>query len=67
MTQIERREARIGRIHTRNLGESKKHTVHERVAVDPSVHHCIGRSENLPEQIALFAMQADSGPMMKVI
>jgi hypothetical protein len=34
MTQIERRQVRITRIHTQNLGEDEKLATHEQVAVN---------------------------------
>jgi len=65
MTQIERREARIRCIRTRNLGNSKL-AGYEHLAVDPSTHHCIGKSEHSYEHIGLYVMQRNSDPAVKV-
>jgi hypothetical protein len=67
MTQIERREMRIKHIHTRTMGEKKKDADDEQVAVDVSVHHCIGKSENFSDHIGLFTAQRSGDPAFKVI
>jgi hypothetical protein len=59
MTQIERREARIRRIRTRNLSKGKSSANLEEVAVNPEVHHSIGKTEASPEHIGLFVMNCD--------
>jgi hypothetical protein len=66
MTQIERREARIRRIRTRNLSEGKSSANLEEVAVNPEVHHSIGKTEASPEHIGLFVMNCNGDPSVKV-
>jgi hypothetical protein len=67
MTQIERRQVCIARIRTRNLGEDKKLATQEQVAVNPCVHHSIGKSENFSEHIGLYVMKCNGDPAVKVV
>jgi len=66
MTQIERRQARITRIRMRN-DKNKKVDGYEQVAMNPDVHHCIGKSENFPEHIGLYVRERNGDPAVKVI
>jgi hypothetical protein len=66
MTQIERREARIRRIRARNFAEGERITSHEQVAIDPNVHHCIGKSEDSYDHIGLYVMERNGDPAVKV-
>jgi hypothetical protein len=66
MTQIEHQEARITCIHTRNLAKDERIASYEQVAIDPNVHHCIGKSEGSYEHIGLHVMERNSDPAVKV-
>jgi hypothetical protein len=66
MTQIERREARIRRIHTRNLIEHRGSAGYKEEAVNPEVHHNIGKSEAFPEHIGVFVMNHSGDPAVNV-
>ena len=66
MTHVERREARIRRIRSRNLTEHKGSASYEEVAVNPEVHHNIGKSEAFPEHIGLFVMNHSGDPAVNV-
>lgn len=65
MAQIERRQARIRRIRARSFanGKSEKETI----AINPEVHHNIGKSENQSEHIGLFATKNSGDPAVKVL
>lgn len=62
MTQIERREARLRRIHTQHY-KDRKPTVKE-VATTP---HVMGKSQNYPKNIPLFLRKHSEDPAVKVI
>jgi hypothetical protein len=64
MTQIERRQTRIRRIHERYRNAGK--TAHEEVPNTPEVHHVIGKSQNHPEIIPLFLRKYAGDPAVKV-
>jgi hypothetical protein len=64
MAQIERRQARIRRIRAQNF--PSKQPEKEMVAIDPDVHHCIGKSQNEPEHIGLFVQKHSGDPAVKV-
>jgi hypothetical protein len=66
MTQIEHREVHIKHIHAQTTGQRKEDIEHEQVAVNASIHHCIGLSENLPERIGHFTAQHSGDPAVKV-
>ena len=66
MTQIECQEVHIRCICTQNLGEGKNSANLEEVAMNPKVHHSIGKSEASPEHISLFVMNCNGDPSVKV-
>jgi hypothetical protein len=65
MTQIERRQARLRRIRTRNQMAGKP--MDENVATTPEAHHCIGISQNHPENLFIFLQNHRGDPAIKVI
>jgi hypothetical protein len=64
MTQIERRQARLRRIRTRYLMTGKP--LDEDVATTPEAHHCIGITQNHPENVALLLQNHKGDPAIKV-
>jgi hypothetical protein len=64
MTQIERRQARIHRICAKYPKSEQK--MNEDVAVSPEAHHVIRKSQNFPEDIALFLRKNKGDPAVKV-
>jgi hypothetical protein len=64
MTQIERRQARIRRIRTRNGGHHLPQK--EKFSICPDVHHSIGMTQNEPEHIGLFVQRHAGDPAVKV-
>jgi hypothetical protein len=64
MTQIERRQARLRRIRARCLMAGK--SVDEDVATTPEAHHCIGISQNHPENVTLSLQNHKGDPAVKV-
>ena len=65
MTCIERREARIRHIRTRNLTEQHNSTSDE-VTATPEVHYQIGKSEVSPEHVGLFVKNRSGDPAVNV-
>jgi hypothetical protein len=47
--------------------EDEKLATHEQVAVNPHVHHSIGKSENFSEHIGLYVMKCDGDLAVKVV
>jgi hypothetical protein len=64
MTQIERRQARLRRIRTRYQLAGK--SLDEDVATTPEAHHCIGTSQNHPENVTIFIQNHKGDPAIKV-
>lgn len=64
MAQIERRQARIRRIRTRHLPNTRAET--ERSNITPDVHHHIGKSETCWEDVRLFVQKHLGDPAVKV-
>jgi hypothetical protein len=64
MTQIERRQARLRRIRARYRMAGK--SLDEDVATTPEAHHCIGISQNHPENATLFVQNHKGDPAIKV-
>lgn len=65
MTGIERREARIRRIREKIYGKAER-AVKEAVPEGPEVHHHIGTSQNIYEDIGIFVRQNTGDPAVKV-
>ena len=64
MAQIERRQARIRQIRSKNvLG---KDAARESVPVKPEKHHVIGTSENVSEHLAMFVRKNQLDPAIEV-
>lgn len=67
MTCIERREARIRRIRTRNFAEQNNSASDKEVTVlAPEVHYQIGKSEACPEHVGLFVKNRSGDPAVNV-
>jgi len=64
LTQIERRQARLRHIRIQNQGTGTP--LHEEVAVAPDMHHAIGISQNLSENIPRFLERHAGDPSIKV-
>lgn len=64
MAQIERRQARIRRIHSRHFPEMKAQTVRSNIM--PDVHHHVGTSEACWENVRLFVQKHSGDPAVKV-
>jgi hypothetical protein len=66
LTQIERRQARIRRIHEQHHKCGKPQNEQVQVASTPDVHHVIGKSQNHPKHITLFLRKHAGDPAVKV-
>ena len=64
LTEIERREARLRSIRARNQNAGKPPS--EEVAATPDMHHAIGISQNLSENIPHFLQRHAGDPSIKV-
>jgi len=65
LTQIERHQARIRRIHARHQKTGRPQS--EDVPTAPKAHHVIGKSQNHPESIPLFLRNNAGDPAIKVM
>lgn len=66
LTQIERRQNRIRRIKNR-LQEPRPSEAADSMTCDPRVHHHIGLSEKLNDDIGSYLRLHEGDPAMKVI
>ena len=67
LARIEHRKAHLRRLHQNLPSEdSCSHSKAELGALDPTQHHHIGVSENLPEHIGTFLRNHSSDPAIKV-
>ena len=65
LTGIERRQARLCRIHARC--KEKKRQIGEEVAASPEAHHVIGKLQNVPVNIPRFLQNNVDDPVVKVL
>jgi hypothetical protein len=65
LTQIERRQARIRRIHAQFQKDARM--PNEQVDVRPEIHHVIGKTQNYPENIPIFLQKNAGDPAIKVL
>ena len=63
LARIERRQARIRRIHSQK--PSSQHGSKE-YAIRPEAHHVIGKTENSPEHLGLFVQKHSGDPAIGV-
>jgi hypothetical protein len=63
LARIERRQARICRIHPQKLASQSSD---EECAARPEVHHTIGKTENFPEHLNFFIQKHSGDPAVEV-
>lgn len=64
LAQIERRQARLRRIHARRSQPGKPPC--EEVPTTPEARYVIGKTQNQPENISLFLQKYAGDPAVKV-